>query len=187
MNDNEEFSNINISVTRLWKILHKLNFSWESINGKSMLIGRMEIVCWRRSYLNAIKAFWAEVKRIYYLDETWVNEGYTVLKVWQDKNITSSLNALLEGLSTGIKAPSGKSERLIITHIGSSDGFVEGGLLMFQSKKTGNYYEDMNENVFESCPRRFRYCHGQFKISLSSKSTTSHNCMEERKHSTMAH
>ena len=69
------------------------------------------------------------------MDETWVNEGYTVSKVWQDKNITSSLNALLEGLSTGIKAPSGKGRRIIIAHIGSSDGFVERGLVMFQSKK----------------------------------------------------
>lgn len=43
----------------------------------------------------------------------------------------------------------GKGKRLIITHIGNENGFVEGGLLVFESKKTGDYHNDMNSNVFE--------------------------------------
>lgn len=43
----------------------------------------------------------------------------------------------------------GKGKRLIITHIGSENGFVEGGLLVFESKKDGDYHKDMNANVFE--------------------------------------
>lgn len=43
----------------------------------------------------------------------------------------------------------GKGKRLIITHIGSEDGFVESGLLVFESKKTGDYHQDMNSEVFE--------------------------------------
>lgn len=44
----------------------------------------------------------------------------------------------------------GKGKRLIITHIGSEDGFVNGGLLMFLSKKQGDYHQDMNAQVFEN-------------------------------------
>lgn len=53
------------------------------------------------------------------------------------------------GWSTGLKMPSGKGRRLIITHIGSNDGFVTDGLLVFESKSTGDYHEDMNAEVFE--------------------------------------
>lgn len=33
-------------------------------------------------------------------------------------------------------------------HIGSETGFVEGGFLLFESKKTGDYHEEMNSTVF---------------------------------------
>nr|XP_023024938.1 uncharacterized protein LOC111513011 [Leptinotarsa decemlineata] len=69
--------------------------------------------------------------------------------MWQDKNITSSRQAFIEGLSTGIKVPSGKGKRLIIAHIGSEDGFLKEGLLSFESCRTGDYHEDMNSDVFE--------------------------------------
>lgn len=44
----------------------------------------------------------------------------------------------------------GKGKRLIITHIGSEDGFVEGGLHVFESKKQGDYHKEMNAEVFEN-------------------------------------
>ncbi|XP_050308279.1 uncharacterized protein LOC126744770 [Anthonomus grandis grandis] len=43
----------------------------------------------------------------------------------------------------------GKGQRLIICHIGSKDGFVPGGLWVFQSKKTGDYHEEMDGPSFE--------------------------------------
>ena len=126
-----------------------MNFSWEKVNRTSLLIEKPEIVCWRRKYLRTIKKYRDEGKRIFYLDETWLNEGYTVAKTWQDKNVRSSRQAFLEGLSTGMRTPSGKGRRLIIVHIGNEDGFVDRGLLTFESKKTGDYHEDMNAAVFE--------------------------------------
>lgn len=48
-----------------------------------------------------------------------------------------------------MKSPSGKGRRLIITHIGSNSGFLDGGLNVFKSRKTGDYHEDMNAEVFE--------------------------------------
>lgn len=66
-----------------------------------------------------------------------------------DTSIEHPRQAFLEGLSTGLKNPSGKGKRLIILHIGSDDGFVEDGLLVFESKQTGDYHADMNADLFE--------------------------------------
>lgn len=114
-----------------------------------MLIDRDDIIIWRRNYLRTMKKYREEGRKIYYLDETWLNEGHTVAKAWQDQNVKTRRQAFLEGFSTGLKAPSGKGRRLIITHIGSDSGFVEGGLLLFESKSTGDYHEDMNAARFE--------------------------------------
>ncbi|CAH1984058.1 unnamed protein product [Acanthoscelides obtectus] len=88
-----------------------------------------EIVIWRREYLRKNRQFRAEGRKIYYLDETWVNAGHTQGKVW----------AFLDGLSTGLKNPAG-----------SVDGFVPEALWAFESKKTGDYHEEMDGNSFEN-------------------------------------
>lgn len=118
-----------ISRDKLWKTLKEMNFGYEKLNRKSFLIEKDEIVCWRRRYLSAKKKFRSEKRNIYYLDETWVNQGYTVDKMWQDNEVKSARQAFLEGVSTGIRPPSGKGKRLIITHTGSESGFVKGSLL----------------------------------------------------------
>lgn len=138
-----------LSRTKLWKILHDMNFRWEKQNRKSFLIDRADIICWRRQYLRSIREYRSEGKNIFYLDETWLNEGHTVSKVWQDKNVLSSRQAVMEGWSTGLRPPSGKGRRLIITHIGSSNGFLDQGLLEFQSNSTKDYHEEMTADVFE--------------------------------------
>ncbi|XP_056629839.1 uncharacterized protein LOC130440599 [Diorhabda sublineata] len=108
-----------------------------------------EIINWRRRFLRDIKKFEEEGRKIYYLDETWVNAGHTVNKVWTDTTILSARDAFIRGLSTGLKNPTGKGQRLIILHIDSENGFVEKRLDMFQSKKTGDYHEEMNSDRFE--------------------------------------
>ena len=52
-------------------------------------------------------------------------------------------------LYKGLKNPSGKGKRLIILHIGSDNGFLDGGLLIFESKQTNDYHEEMNGEVFK--------------------------------------
>lgn len=138
-----------VKRTKLWNILKELNFCWEKQNRKSLLIEKEEIIIWRRQYLRDIKELRRQNKEIFYLDETWINEGHAPQKIWIDKEIKSSRQAFLEGLSTGLKIPSGKGRRLIITHIGSSKGFVNGGLLEFESKSTKDYHEEMTADVFE--------------------------------------
>ncbi|CAH2012435.1 unnamed protein product, partial [Acanthoscelides obtectus] len=110
------------------KSLHEINFRYETRNRKSVLIERPEIVAWRDK---------AEKS---YLDETWVNAGHTVKKTWIDKNVVSNRQASIEGLSTGLRGPSGKGQRLIVTHIGSDSGFLE----------EGDYHDEMNASCFES-------------------------------------
>ncbi|KAJ8893139.1 hypothetical protein PR048_005722 [Dryococelus australis] len=66
---------------------------------------------------------------------------HTRNSVWVDATIASSIQAFLSGLSIGNKGPSGKGKCLIITPIGSKLGFVEGGLWVFEFKRTGDYHE----------------------------------------------
>ncbi|XP_061705341.1 uncharacterized protein LOC133516402 [Cydia pomonella] len=122
----------NLSATSLRLILKHLNFKYASRKRRSCLIDRDDIRNWRKRYLQKIKQYRLEGRPIYYQDDTWVNEGHTQSKVWQDTQIQSSRQAFMEGLSTGLRAPSGKGRRLIISHIGSEDGFLEGGLLLFE-------------------------------------------------------
>ncbi|XP_050500717.1 uncharacterized protein LOC126880714 [Diabrotica virgifera virgifera] len=139
----------NIGRTKLWEVLKELNLRWEKSDRKSVLIDREGIICWRRYYLRSIRKFRAEGRPIYYQDETWVNAGHTLTKIWSDKNILSSRQAFIEGWSTGISPPSGKGSRLIISHIGSEKGFLRDGLLEFQFKSTKDYHEEMTADVFE--------------------------------------
>lgn len=115
----------------------------------SILTERDDIVRWRRQYLRDILQYRAQGRLIFYLDETWVNEGHTVQKVWTDTSIHSRRQAFNEGLTTGLKNPAGKGRRLILLHIGSCDGFVKDGLLLFEGKKTTDYHDEMNATVFE--------------------------------------
>ncbi|XP_057671272.1 uncharacterized protein LOC130903016 [Diorhabda carinulata] len=120
----------------------EINFKYLKRSHKSVLIERDDIVRWRRQYLTSIKCYRSEGRPIYYLDETWLNEGHTKAKVWIDTNIKNKTQAINEGLSTGLKSPSGKGKRLIILHAGCEQGFVNDALLVFESKKTGDYHED---------------------------------------------
>ncbi|XP_064077592.1 uncharacterized protein LOC135195263 [Macrobrachium nipponense] len=79
-------------------------------------------------------------RNVIYLDETWVNQNYTVGKCWKDNK---SENA------SGIKVPSEKGGRLIILHAGSAEGFIPNAELIFTAKNDGDYHRQMNHEVFE--------------------------------------
>lgn len=105
---NEDAMLPNFKRSTFDKILKDLNFKWKKRGRNSLLMDRQEIVLWRREYLVKIKSFREQNRKIYYLDETWVNAGHTTSKVWIDETVTSSRQAFLDGLSTGLKNPSGK-------------------------------------------------------------------------------
>lgn len=45
---------------------------------------------------------------ILHLDETWINTGDCVEKLWVHKNFQSKHDAFIKGLTTGTKNPTGK-------------------------------------------------------------------------------
>ena len=134
----------------LLRLLRSLKFRYTKRGRDALLIEKSEIVYWRRSYLRDIRRHRQSGRTIYYLDETWLNAGHTIGKVWKDTTVSSSKDAFQRGLTTGLKNPSGKGKRLIILHIGSNKEFVPGGLFVFESSHTGDYHEEMNAEVFES-------------------------------------
>ncbi|XP_015929512.3 uncharacterized protein [Parasteatoda tepidariorum] len=147
VNDDSDLPNF--KRTTFYSLLKKLGFKHQKRGRNSSLIEKEEIILWRRRYLRTINKMRQEGRKIYYMDETWLNAGHTQDKVWNDTSIISSKQAFLSGLSTGLKSPSGKGERLIITHIGSDAGFLKEGLLLFKSNKNKDYHKDMNAACFE--------------------------------------
>ncbi|RVE43393.1 hypothetical protein evm_011978 [Chilo suppressalis] len=140
----------NFSRTWLWRLLKALKFKYIKKKRNSALIERHDIVLWRIKYLKKIKKFREEGRPIYYLDETWVNAGHTVIKVWEDTTVKSVIQAFLEGLSTGAKNPTSKGNRLIVIHIRNEKGFLPGSQWVFENKATGDYHETMNAEGFEN-------------------------------------
>lgn len=69
-------------------------------------------------------------------------------KAWLDTTVKNKRQAFQDGLSAGRKAPTRKGKRLIVLHIGSDKGFVEDGLLLFESKSTKDYHEEMDGERF---------------------------------------
>ncbi|KAL4112080.1 hypothetical protein QTP88_015928 [Uroleucon formosanum] len=130
-------------------IVRDLNFVYVKRGRNSALIEREDIVLWRTKYIEDIRKYRSQGRTIYYLDETWVNAGDCNERIWQDNTVTSHREAFVYGLSTGAPNPTAKGKRLIVVHIGSEEGFVDGGLLVFESKKgSADYHEEMNGDVF---------------------------------------
>lgn len=132
----------------LYRLLRKLGFVYSNRTRKAALIERDDIVLWRRKYLREIKKIRKSGQKIYYTDETWINAGHTVSKVWTDTTVKSAKQAFRDGLTSGLKNPSGKGKRLIVVHIGSDTGFVEDAELLFESKLQSDYHEEMNGTVY---------------------------------------
>ncbi|VVC38981.1 Hypothetical protein CINCED_3A022898, partial [Cinara cedri] len=107
----------NISRSNLNNNLLKfMNFVYTKQSRNSALIEKDEIILGRRRYLLNIKKYREEGR-----------------------------HAFVQGLTTGSQNPSGKGKRLIVLHIGSKNGFVPGGLLCFEAKKTNtDNHEEMN-------------------------------------------
>jgi transposase len=128
--------------TSTWKVLKKAGFSFRKCNdGRRFLMERDDIVMARLEFLRRIHEVKNEpIQRpIVYLDETWVNQNHSKKYIWQD-----------EACKGGLRVPVGKGRRLIVCHAGSEKfGFVEGAKLVFLSKGSGDYHQEMNGDVFK--------------------------------------
>lgn len=131
------------------RLLKDLGFERKAQERESLLIEKDEIVAWRQRYLRMIRRYRREQRHIVYLDETWVNSGHRKKIVWKDTTIKSARQAFIEGQTVGLKPSSGKGKRLIITHAGSTNGWVSDCLDVFCGNKHGDYHEEMDSQRFE--------------------------------------
>lgn len=92
----------------LHKLLQNMGFKFMKRSRNSLLNDREDLKFWRRNYLQSIKSARESGKKIFYLDETWINEGHTKSMIWVDSTVQNARHAFINGLSTGLKNPSGE-------------------------------------------------------------------------------
>ncbi len=151
-NDVADFPNM--SDVTLWRIVRRMNFKYQVYNGKPILMESPEIVRKRREFLNQIKKYRDAGYKIFYTDETWCGANHTKKFGWvEDTSSEENVNSFdfyrsrvqhVASLRGGFLVPSGAGKRVIITHIGSEDGFLEEGMDCFVGKKDGDYHNEMN-------------------------------------------
>lgn len=151
LNDvNEDQTLPNFKTTTFFRLINDIGFRFEKRENKALLVERSDIIAMRHNYLRKIRNFRKEGRKIVYLDETWVNVGHTVSKAWRDTSIKTPKQAALEGLSTGLKAPTARGPRFVIVHAGGDHGFVPNAKLVFLAKKkSADYHDEMSSDRFE--------------------------------------
>ncbi|PSN54703.1 hypothetical protein C0J52_04890 [Blattella germanica] len=125
------------------RILKKMGFKYRKCNdGRKLLMERTDIVAARTHFLKTMHKVRQEGNlKVFYLDETWVNQNHTRKACWQ----------MSDGRG-GLKVPVGKGGRLIVCHAGSATGFVPECKLIFRSKSkniSSDYHNDMTSFVFK--------------------------------------
>ncbi|KAG0437278.1 hypothetical protein HPB47_017519 [Ixodes persulcatus] len=106
------------------RMLTKLGFKYKKWSRNALLIEATHIVQWLCKYLRQMSELRRQKKNIFYSDETWVSIGHTVGQVWVDTDVTSTCEAKHSGLSTGLRNPTGKGGRLIVTPCGNANGVL---------------------------------------------------------------
>lgn len=124
------------SLPSLCKLLTNIGFRWKKLNNRKMLMEKPCVALSRCRFLRKMKN--VDIKNVIFLDETWVNANSTKERGWTDGKVDCSLNA-----------PLGKGKRLIICHAGGATGWINSPPLIFESKKTVDFHEEMNHEIFE--------------------------------------
>lgn len=162
----------NFTRSTLHRLLHDMDFEFKKVGRKSILIECDDIVRWRHKYLREIKKFRNEGTYIFiigilimfiiivelflgrtiiYTDESWVNTGHAVNRAWTDNTIQTSREAFTQGLSTGLKSPSGLGPRFALVHAGGENGFVPDAKYTFLCKKnTADVHHEMDADTYEN-------------------------------------
>jgi transposase len=91
---------------------------------------------------------------VFHLDETYVNQGHSVDKAWEDTSIKTAKQAFSKGYTTGMKSPSGKGKRAIILHVGNENGFLPNAAKVWVSgskvEESPDYHDDMCAETFKT-------------------------------------
>lgn len=75
MSVNEDDDLPNFKRSTFQKLLKRLKIKYIKTSRKSTFIEKRDIVRWRRNYLLKILKMREDGRKIYYTDETWLNEG----------------------------------------------------------------------------------------------------------------
>lgn len=160
-------------VHTLRRILKEMGFKWKKCGDKrKILVERPNIVHWRCEYLKSMRRFREEKRPIVYVDESWVDSNLTFNKCWQSEN------------QPGVLTNTSSSNRLIIVHAGTQDGFLNGSLLIFKAgKSSGDYHGQMNAENFQ------KWISEMLLPNLPEKSVVvldnaSYHCVQTNKHPT---
>ncbi|KAJ4446899.1 hypothetical protein ANN_13600 [Periplaneta americana] len=78
------------------------------VNKHGRLLLTDDITMWRRKYLRQIRQYRNTEQKIYYLDETCINEGYCTSGAWTDTTVENKKQAFLSGKSKWLRNPIGK-------------------------------------------------------------------------------
>lgn len=124
----------------LRKVVSEIGFQYKKVDGRRFLLERNDVQIARAHFLQEMQRLSNSCESFVYLDETWVNQNYTVPKCWLDSTASKA---------TGVKVPTGKGSRLIILHAGNKHGFIHNAELMFQAKNDGDYHNQMTAVTFE--------------------------------------
>ena len=105
---------------------------------------RLDVVVQRHKYLQWIRQLRNARYTIYYQDKTWCNANYTKEYVWQKEHKEKSL--IEDSIwKRGLKMTSRSGKRLIINHLGSSNGFLQDcGECFVEKKNTTDYHHNTN-------------------------------------------
>jgi hypothetical protein len=105
-----------------------VGFVWKKAQRKRLfLIERADIFQWRLKFLTQMKQARTEGREIFYLHESWVDTNLTFQKCWQNK-----------GDVEGVMSTGSATNRLIIVHIVSKNGFLPDCFLMYVQSRQDN-------------------------------------------------
>ena len=153
-----EYSNMHPEIpkwgrTTTYHILQHLGFmNLENKNIHYGLLVDNEYTVKRRGYV--CQEFFRLEEEGYYLvflDESYINVGHTITKMWHDTTIHTAQEAKDQGLTTGTLKPPGRGERLILIGAGGREGW-EGSEVIKRSEGNGNDIE-YKKNINMDGPR----------------------------------
>lgn len=122
------------------KILKELKFDSVPMSGMFALIEKDEIVRRRRHYLENIRKYRNEGRPIYFLGDTLIEVNDSI-DTQKDEKYYFCPNTS--------RVQSEIRKKLIILHVGSADGFVQGSLLGIESNKNVyDYQDDIGSDTF---------------------------------------
>lgn len=127
----------NITRSLFYQILKELNFKYSKSKQNRALIEREDLVLWRQKYISDIRRYRSEGRKIYYLDEMLIRANSCFRDLY------------VAGFYTRPENETDKGKCLIALHIGSAEGFVDGGFMCFEPKKNAtNCHDEINSDLF---------------------------------------